>query len=292
MTTVLEREREPAAIDDCLARLSEGSGSVLLLQGPAGIGKTELLGALRERVAPLGLELLSAVGGELESDFPFGVARQLFEPMLAELAAPQRRSLFSGAAGLAQPVFAIDPKAPADGGGDAVGADLTLATQHGLYWLASNRSEAGPLVIVVDDAQWADAASLSWLLYLARRLEGLPIALVVAHRGGEPGAPDALLARIAALPLSRALELAPLSERAVAELIEVRLGPTSRIALLRSSRRGAPGRLARSVLIQRGLRTLCEAPGPPTLSSSDKRRLGPVVGLVAASGEKHERCCG
>src|SRR5947209_3754225 len=146
--------------------MSQGRGGLLVLHGRAGIGKTELLGALQERAARMSVELLSAVGGEFEIDFPFGIARQLFEPSLTVLSARERRSLFSGAAALARPVFAIDQGPPADVAGEVGGADLTLATQHGLYWLASNRAESGPVLIVIDDAHWADAASLSWLLYL------------------------------------------------------------------------------------------------------------------------------
>lgn len=224
---MLERERELATVDAYLERLGRGSGGVLLLGGPAGIGKTELVRSLRERAAGVPVELLGAVGGELESEFPFGIARQLLEPALAALSPRGRRALFSGAAALAEPVFSIGQQPPDDTIGAGAGADVALATQHGLYWLVSNFAEAAPLLIVVDDAQWADPASLSWLLYLARRLEGLPVGLVIAHRAGEPGEPGTLLTRIAALPITTALELSPLSESAVTELIEAGLGPSA-----------------------------------------------------------------
>ena len=67
---------------------------------------------------------------------------------------------------------------------------------HGLYWLAVELAARRPLLLAVDDAQWADAPSLRWLAYLGRRLEGVPLLLVVAHREGEPGGDGELLERV------------------------------------------------------------------------------------------------
>ena len=53
---------------------------------------------------------------------------------------------------------------------------------HGLYWLAANFASRTPTLVVVDDVHWADEPSLRWLLYLARRLEGLPLLLLVGTR--------------------------------------------------------------------------------------------------------------
>jgi DNA-binding CsgD family transcriptional regulator len=79
--------------------------------------------------------------------------------------------------------------------------------------------------MVVDDAQWADVASLSWLVYLARRLEGLGIALVFGVRAGEPGVQAEFLSRVLSLPGTKSLRLGPLSQRATAMLVESELGP-------------------------------------------------------------------
>ena len=64
---------------------------------------------------------------------------------------------------------------------------------HGLYWLTSNLADAQPLLVTVDDAHSADVASLRWLIYLARRLTGMPLALVLAARTAEPGPVQDLL---------------------------------------------------------------------------------------------------
>jgi DNA-binding CsgD family transcriptional regulator len=92
---------------------------------------------------------------------------------------------------------------------------------HGLYWVAANLAERAPLLLVVDDAHSADRSSLLFLAYLARRLEDLPIAVVLAVRTGER-APGAELRQIASQ--SRVLTLPPLSQAAVGKLAAERLG--------------------------------------------------------------------
>ena len=65
------------------------------------------------------------------------------------------------------------------------GVDPSFAILHGLYWLCANLAAVGPLCLVVDDAHWADAASLRYLAFLLTRLEELDVALVVATRPPE-----------------------------------------------------------------------------------------------------------
>src|ERR1700756_2710725 len=75
-----------------------GHGGVLLITGLAGIGKTVLLEAARERAGQAGMRVLAGRGGELESGFWLGVARQLLEPLLAGASAEEREALLAGAA--------------------------------------------------------------------------------------------------------------------------------------------------------------------------------------------------
>ena len=89
------------------------------------------------------------------------------------------------------------------GGGEAsaVGAaDRSYAVLHGLYWLTSNLAEQAPLLLAVDDAHWADVPSLRFLHYLARRVEDLPVLMVVALRPTEPEARAELTARMRTEP--------------------------------------------------------------------------------------------
>src|SRR4029079_5237451 len=104
--------------------------------------------------------------------------------------------------------------------GDLSGTDAgdrSFAVLHGLYWLAINIAGQRPLLLAVDDAQWADEPSSRWLAYLARRLDGLGIALIVALRSGEPVFEHSLLSAMR----SEASIVRPrlLSEPAVAALV-------------------------------------------------------------------------
>ena len=176
-----ERERELAAVEALLAR----RGRVLLVEGRSGIGKTSLVGAACSRAGELGHEVVRARGSELESGFAFGVVRQLFERRLAGAGRDERAALLAGPAAAARPLLSDELTAQPAG-------DSSFAVLHGLYWLVVNLAAVRPLLIAVDDAQWADEASLRWLAYLAPRLEGLAAGMLVALRQGNPavmGAP-------------------------------------------------------------------------------------------------------
>ena len=95
---------------------------------------------------------------------------------------------------------------------------------HGLYWLASNLAADRAVAIVVDDLHWSDRASLSWLAYVARRLEGLPVALLLGTRAGEPGADEALLDRLRATQGAEHVQPGTLSATAVDGLAHAALG--------------------------------------------------------------------
>ena len=98
---LLERERELERISRALRDAVDGVGSVLLVEGPAGIGKTTLALAAGAQGHSRGARLLRAAGRELERDFPYGVVRQLFDPVLRAAAPAHREHLLEGAGGAA-----------------------------------------------------------------------------------------------------------------------------------------------------------------------------------------------
>jgi len=131
----------------------------------------------------------------------------------------RRRSLFEGAAGLAQPL--LDPSLPP---APAPPGDPSFAPLHGLYWLGQGMAAEEPLALVVDDAHWADEPSLRFLSFLARRIDELPIVLCIAVRPDEAGAGKSLLAALAAEPAASLLRPRALSEQAVAAMLAELLG--------------------------------------------------------------------
>jgi DNA-binding CsgD family transcriptional regulator len=240
-TQLLERSEELARVESALAEARTGRGTFVLIEGPPGIGKTALLAAARTAAADGGMRVLRSRGAELEHDFAFGVVRQLFEPPLAEASELERADLLQAAAGVAAGLLGL-PGAPPAEGPPASGVDPSFAVLHGLYWLCANLTAVGPLCVVVDDAHWADAASLRYLAFLLTRLQELDAALVVATRPLEAGT-DELLATVATDPSADAIRLPPLTRAAVAQLVESSLAgvpdPVFVDACLRATR-GTP----------------------------------------------------
>jgi predicted ATPase len=160
--TLLERERELSELGNALAEAREGGGRALLVEAPAGLGKTTLLWAASETAAEAGFTCLRARASELERDFAYGCVRQLLEPAVAKLSDPERDRIFEGAASLSKPLFApTDAPSPS--------ADSSFSILHGLYWLLNNLADEGPVALCVDDLQWSDPESLRFLNYLGRR---------------------------------------------------------------------------------------------------------------------------
>jgi DNA-binding CsgD family transcriptional regulator len=204
---LLDRRAELDAVSRLLDDVAEGTGGLVLVEGDAGIGKTGILRAAGGLAAARGMRVVSARGGELEADLAFGIAREL---LAAELHAGGPR-LPDDAAALAGPVLSAAPR-PEDTTTDAFGA------LHGLYWLVAALGADRPTLVVVDDAHWADLPSLRFLSYLARRIEGLAVGLLVANRPADGDRRD-LLRILADDPCARVLRPRPLGDAAVHALV-------------------------------------------------------------------------
>lgn len=262
---LLEREFQLRVLDDRLGAAAEGDGSLIVVLGPPGAGKSALLAATAHLARRRGLRVVTASGGELEIEFPFGIARQLFEPALTGLTADRRAALLEGAAGLAAPIVLDAP---------TVAGESSFALLHGLYWLTANLASEGPLVLIVDDAHWADRPSLEWLHYLGRRLGGLPVAVVVAARPAEPDSQAELTRLLAEHPDTHQLVPAPLSEAATGRLVGMALSDSPDDALVHAcwqATRGNP------FLIKELLRDVAErASAPGTDWATEISRIGPA----------------
>ena len=251
---LLEREPELATIRAAMSAALMQAGSAVALEGPPGVGKTRLLTESCTLARELGFTVLHAVGGELERDFPYGVARQLFEPALIRAPGRERAALLDGAAGFASPAVGL--------GGEAIGEltdDAEFAVLHGLYWLAANFAASDPLLIAVDDAHWADRPSLRYLSYLTRRIADLQAVLIVASRPAE--ADGRTLGAVAGNPGVRVLRPQPLSAAAVAALIRARLGDSTDEELCRACHTATAGNPFFVIELLRALQEEQLAPG-------------------------------
>src|SRR5262245_20216993 len=131
----LERAAELKQLSALLTAAQAGHGHFCVIEGPAGVGKTRLLDACADAAVPLGMSLKRARCNELTRDYPFGVARGLFERSLVRAEPELRTELMRGPAALAEPVFGAG-QAPDEFG-----------VMHGLYWLTVNLAEQRPMAI-------------------------------------------------------------------------------------------------------------------------------------------------
>ena len=207
---LLERELELELVAALVEAAGRGRGGLVLFEGSPGVGKTALIERATAIAREQGFAVLRARGHELERAFGWGVARSLLELPLAR--DPERDDLLAGPAAPARAIL--------DAGAEAPASEPGFAILHALYWLVARIAERGPLLVAVDDAQWADEPSLRFLLYLAGRLSEHPIAVVVGARA----AADELITRLGAGPDAQVQDPLVARSSAVAALVRERLG--------------------------------------------------------------------
>ena len=263
VAALLERERELAICSEGFVRARAGEGALILIEGPAGVGKTELSREARAAAGHAGLMPLEARGSELEQPFAFGVVRQLLEPVIAAGPDP-----FAGAAGPAARLFERDERQAwaADAGG--------FEALHSLYWLVVNLADRAPLLVLVDDCHWVDHDSLRFLSYLAQRIEGLPVAMLLAGRppADEPGS---VWGQVASRAAAVVLYPRPLSQSAAVALTRERLGADAEDTFCRACHTATGG----NPLFLRELLTALEAAGiePSAAAAGDIQAVGPAA---------------
>jgi DNA-binding CsgD family transcriptional regulator len=162
------RAAERGRIDAVLAAASAGSGGALVVRGEPGIGKSALLRYAEERAAEM--RVLHARGVEAEAELPFSGLYELLRPVMHLLDdVPERQAAaLRGAFGLGPPL------------------DASLLIGAGTLSLLAAAAEEQPLLCLIDDAHWLDAASSDAFVFVARRLEADSVAVLFAAREQEP----------------------------------------------------------------------------------------------------------
>ncbi|ALE82598.1 AAA family ATPase [Pseudonocardia sp. HH130629-09] len=172
-----DREPELRVLRDAVLRAADGRGGAILLGGGLGTGRTALLDAAADIAVAAGLRVLRATADVVEQDFDHGVARQLFDPLLATAARGDRERWLAG-----RDVPQALAYVPADADDPTVAHRWIQELQDLLEAVAAG----GPVAVCVDDLQWADGPSQRWLNHLAVRVTGLPVVLVATALDGDP----------------------------------------------------------------------------------------------------------
>ncbi|MFI8825007.1 ATP-binding protein [Streptomyces sp. NPDC053431] len=168
------RSEESKIVTEMLESATAGTGSVALLEGIIGTGKTSLLRWAEETARERGMVVCSATASPTEQRFSLGVVHQLLGT-LPETAQGWERAFASSAAtgdGPAEPDYPL------------------LAELCAGVGRAARRA---PILLTVDGVQHADRRSLLWLGFLSRRLDNLPVVLLATKRCGEPASDQHLL---------------------------------------------------------------------------------------------------
>jgi len=175
-SSLLERTDEIAAIEGAFSRLRhERLGSVLIFEGPPGIGKTSIVRYACRVAQAHGARIALARCSSLEQDFAWGLARQLLKAIVLDDATqPMPLSAIDAAHAIGLPTDHAEPLSPSAPG--------QYALLHSLYMLISDHATASPMLLAVDDLHLADMPSARLLAYLAARVDDLPIVVIAVLR--------------------------------------------------------------------------------------------------------------
>jgi DNA-binding CsgD family transcriptional regulator len=228
---LIERDAELDVLHDAVNGLAKRSGRVVVIDGSAGLGKSALVEYAATIASRAGCSIRRAAPSPQERQFAFGVVRTLLETPLVDASEQERAQLLDGAAAAAGALL-LDGVVPS-------GEDATPIA-HSVFWLCSRLAQERPLALLVDDAQWSDRHSLEVLSYLARRIDDLPVFIVVAVRSGDPRAATDLLSLLGGARSAFVLHPQPLSPRGAASLIR-RHAPDTSMAVCLDCHRSVEG---------------------------------------------------
>lgn len=237
---LLERDSQLALVREAL-RDCERGGSALLVTGPLGSGRSALLTELATRAEAQGVRVLRANAAPMERDFTLGVVRQLLDSLLAVPPRSERERRLREAGDARQVIGdGVQPAGGADAAPGAGAHDGAAAVQDGLLALLGAIGAQTPLLLLIDDLQCADEASLRWLAHLTVRLRGLRAVLVCALRGGDPASADPPV-REATSGMRRLPVPGPLSPAATRRLVERHFGEPGDEEFVRACHESAAG---------------------------------------------------
>lgn len=265
LTPLRGRAGEMAAVTAALRHAGSGGGCVIVVEGPPGIGKSRLLAEAADHARGSGFAVATAQADELDQLTPFA-------PLLLALTGTQAPivagSQFQGLSSV---------------------ADQRLWVTDRLAGLLEAYATGRSVLVIIDDLQWCDPASLFALRVLPQRLAGSPVAWLLAHHGGPVPAPVGAVLRPLLAHGAIRLRLDPLSADAVRELAAdlLQASPGDDLLRLTASSQGNPFlavellrglQASGGIQIAGGVARLTGAPLPPQFRHVIRERLGRLDG--------------
>jgi DNA-binding NarL/FixJ family response regulator len=207
------RDSELGHLDAALDVLDDGGPAYVALEGEPGIGKTRLLDELRARAQARGHVVLSGAAAEFEREMPFSVWVDALDEYVRTQDFARHEAWDEG---LAAELGQVLPSLRASNGGGAV-PDERFRAHRAVSRLLGLVADEKPLVLVLDDLQWSDAASVELIAALARRAPDAPVLFAMGFR---PGPVALRLGAALTGPRARRMEVVELSEADAAVLLE------------------------------------------------------------------------
>ncbi|MFF9347896.1 LuxR C-terminal-related transcriptional regulator [Streptomyces sp. NPDC014734] len=198
---LVERDEEIVRLTRLFAGEGGETGGLGVISGTVASGRTELLNQVSDNAAAKGVRLLSAVACASEQDFPYAVLEQLLRGASSPLLGPE---------------FAV--------AGDEEPGQVPLGVLQGFHRVITGLAESGPLLIAIDDVQFADAQSLQCLAYTVRRCRGMALTTVVTHRPRAGHAAPTTLYELLQQRQICHVRLGPLTVAGVSRLLTEELG--------------------------------------------------------------------
>ncbi|MEU8733614.1 AAA family ATPase [Streptomyces tendae] len=230
------RDADLSRIVDLL--LNEGSGSALLLSGDDGVGKTELLKAVEHAASDAGTRVLRAAGVQFGADVSYSALNQALLPLtslFSDLNSTRREAI--------QVALGLRIDAPSE----------QLRLSNAALAVLQAATSKSPVLLIVDDLQWVDRASVAVFGFIVRRLAGSRISFLGASRPETGSFFDG-----SGLPW---YELSPLDEDASKHLVDLRfpdLAPAVRRRLLETAQGNPLALLELPNVLRQGQRTAGE----------------------------------
>lgn len=212
---LLEREAVLASVETLLDRAATGEPATLVVRGTAGSGKSSVLDVAAAVAGRSGLRVVRARSLGIETGVAYATLAQLLSPLVDELADEARSALLDGPVGEALAALAT-PRTP--------DPDMAYGTHVAVAAFLADRARDRPLLLVLDDLQWADQATLRALAPILVRLQEHAVGVLLAARTDVPAGTAAELETLTVDARVDEVVLPPLSESGTAAVLAAAIG--------------------------------------------------------------------